>query len=473
MPNKHILNIRELIKQTGHNEEFNIIPLPVSGSNRSYFRAIDKNDPSNTILASYNEDVSENIAQFSFTQHFRSKNLRVPEILAKDSSYKYFLLEDLGKRSLFDIIKNSPVSARNHLINVVKDLIKFQIDGFKGLDMDVAYPVSKFDTTSILWDLNYFKYYFVKPHNISFNELKLEEDFKKFTSKLLEPDNNFFVYRDFQSRNIIIKDELPWYIDFQGGRQGPLQYDLVSLLNQVKANLPESLKIELREIYLQELEKRIPGSSKTFMKYYHEYEYFRLIQVMGAYGFRGLVEKKAHFLQSLIPAISALQKMQNSYNTMEDYPELKFVLEQITQINKYSKIEHSAGLNVSINSFSFKKKGIPLDMTGNGGGHVFDCRSLPNPGRLEDLRDYTGLEIPVINYLEKQPEVSYFIENAKNIIWQSIDNYLERGFLNLQINFGCTGGRHRSVYSATLFSKLIKEKYPEVNVTLHHNELDQ
>lgn len=472
MPNEHINNIRELIKNAGYNEEYNIIPLPVSGSNRSYFRAIDKSDYSNTIIASFNEEINENIAQYSFTTHFLSRNFRVPEIYAKDSSYRYFLLQDLGKSALFDIIRENPQASAKYLKMVVKDLVKFQIDGIKGMDMSVAYPIADFNRMSVLWDLNYFKYYFIKTHNISFNELRLEDDFEKLCDKLLEPENNYFMYRDFQSRNIIIKDDLPWYIDFQGGRKGPLQYDLVSLLNQVKANLPEDLKIEIRGTYLKELEKKIPGQSKRFMTYYHEFEFFRLIQVMGAYGFRGLVEKKAHFLHSLIPAIESLKRLLTVTNLLDEYQELKHVLEQITKIKKYEKIETKKGLNISINSFSYKKKGIPIDMTGNGGGHVFDCRSLPNPGRIEELRDFTGLETPVIEYLKKQNEVKSFLNNTANIVTQSIDNYLERDFLNLQLNFGCTGGRHRSVYSAEFISKLIKEKYPQVIVNLNHNELE-
>ncbi len=472
MPNQHIHKIKELISSSGYKDEYNIIPLPVSGSNRQYFRAKQKENPANSFIASYNEDISENIAQFSFTSHFRSKNFNVPEIIAKDESYRYFLLQDLGLNSLFDMIKKDLSEAKKYYRMVVKDLISFQLNGIEGLDLEVAYPVKSLDRRSIMWDLNYFKYYFLKPHNLVYNENSLENDFESFTNRLLEPDKKYFVYRDFQSRNIIIKDEKPWYIDFQGGRMGPLQYDLVSLLNQVKAELSEQLKKELLELYLGYLEDELPGKSGQFMDYYHDFEYFRLMQVMGAYGFRGLVEKKAHFLQSLIPAIIDLRKLLDKHPVLDNYPELRFELEQITEITEYKKLEYNPGLNISINSFSYKRKGIPVDMTGNGGGHIFDCRSLPNPGRLAHLRDYTGLEDPVIEYLDNQNEVSYFIENIFKIIDQSIENYLERGFVNLQINFGCTGGRHRSVYSAMRIEKKIKEKYPEIFVRVKHYELE-
>ena len=471
MPNEHIHNIRQLISYSGIPGDFDIVPLPVSGSNRQYFRATNKENSDKTLIISFNDDVSENIAQYAYTSHFRSLGFRVPKIIAKDETYKYFILQDLGRNALFDVLKTSYKEAAEYYKQVVEDLVNFQVDGIKNLDIDVAYPVKYFDRRSILWDLNYFKYYFVKASNINFNENSLEDDFEAFASRLLECDNNFFCYRDFQSRNIVIYLGDPWYIDFQGGRMGPLQYDLVSLLNQVKANLNEDFKKNIYDHYLTTLEKKLPGRSTEFEKYYHDFEYFRLMQVLGAYGFRGLVQKKAHFLQSIVPAISSLGMLLEKSPFSDQFPELYKILHEIIKLNQYTTIEYKPGLNVSVNSFSYKKKGIPLDMTGNGGGHVFDCRSLPNPGRIPHLRDHTGMEIPIIQYLEEKKEVIDFLNTTKKIIFQSIDNYLERGFINLQINFGCTGGRHRSVYSANMIKKYIEEKYPKLNITLSHNEL--
>ncbi len=473
MPNEHIHNIRRLISDSGFKSDYDIVPLPVSGSNRQYFRAFKRGDRNETLIASFNEDISENIAQYSFTLHFISLGFRVPEIIAKDSTYQYFLLHDLGKNALFDVLNTRPKEALEYYKQVVRDLVNFQIDGVKNLDMDVAYPVRDFNHRSIIWDLNYFKYYFAKPSNIYFNENRLEDDHEKFTQTLLQADNRYFCYRDFQSRNIVIYMGDPWYIDFQGGRIGPLQYDLVSLLNQVKANLSEVTKQVIYQEYLVALENKLPGKTAEFEKFYRYFEYFRLMQVLGAYGFRGLVQKKAHFLQSIVPAIEYLKKLLLKYPLEDEFPELNKILVQVSEIKDYVKLDYVEGLNVTINSFSYKKKGIPLDMTGNGGGHVFDCRSLPNPGRIPGLRDFTGLEKPIIDYLGNQVEVSYFLENTKKIVSQSIDNYLVRGFANLQINFGCTGGRHRSVYSANMISNFVREKYPQVNLKLKHNQLDK
>lgn len=473
MANQHINNIRLLIKASGFKGDYDIIPLPISGSNRLYFRAINRGKEKDTMIASFNDDVNENIAHNSFTKHFINIGINVPKIIARDGSNKYFLIQDLGKTALFDLNRHKPKEAIEYYMKVVSDLVEIQVEGIKGLNLEVAYPVKYFNQRSVMWDLNYFKYYFLKTHNISFNENLLEIDFEKFTEKLLLSESKYFNYRDFQSRNIMIHEKNPWYIDFQGGRMGPLQYDLVSLLNQVNAKLSSSEKKIIYKHYLSKLNKKLPGKVEMFEKYYHDYEYFRLMQVMGAYGFRGIVQKKAHFLQSLLPSIKSLKNLLEESPFDEDMKELNNIFKQIIKIDCYSTVKPNTVLNVSINSFSYKMKGMPIDITGNGGGHVFDCRSLPNPGRISDLRDFTGLEEPIIQYLEKQKEVDSFLKNAHGMILQSIDNYILRGFAHLQINFGCTGGRHRSVYSANLTRKLLEDKYPNISVTLKHNELNQ
>lgn len=473
MPNNHIKNIRLLLKKSGFTDDSDIIPLPISGSNRIYFRVsfLDNNDQK-TIIASYNDDVNENIAYNSFSAHFSSLGLNVPTIYARDNSYCYFLIQDLGTQTLFDLLQLDREKALDLYKKAISDLVKFQVEGIKNLDLDVAYPVKSFNRRSIMWDLNYFKYYFVKPHNIQFNENALEDDFELFADTLLKSDCSFFNYRDFQSRNIMILDNNLWYIDFQGGRKGPLQYDLISLLNQVKANLSDDSKKVLYNHYINELEKTLPGKKYEFELYYSDFEYFRLMQVMGAYGFRGKVQRKAHFLQSIAPAIESLKALMEKTPIADKLTELKQIFDQIISINDYQIPTSKPGLTINVNSFSFKKKGIPLDTTGNGGGHVFDCRSLPNPGRIPELRDYTGLDKPIITYLESKIEMMDFIKNSKLIINQSVNNYLERKFDNLQINFGCTGGRHRSVYSASTIGKYLKETYPNANVVINHNEFD-
>ncbi|MFK5857596.1 MAG: RNase adapter RapZ [Bacteroidota bacterium] len=472
MSTNHIQNIKSLLKKNGYPDDYQVIPMPSSGSNRVYYRVkfTDINVPS-SLIASYNDDVSENIAHNSFTLHFRSLGLNVPEIYAHDKGFKYFLIQDLGESTLFDMLKVDRNRALKYYENVIDDLVDFQVEGIKNLDLDVAYPTKAFDKRSIMWDLNYFKYYFVKPHNIIFNEDLLQNDFEEFVDLLLNTDLNYFNYRDFQARNIMIYNDEPWYIDFQGGRRGSLQYDLVSLLYQAKANLSDDTRQHLYSQYIKTLDTKLKGSKLAFEKLYPSFIYFRLMQVMGAYGFRGLVQRKAHFLQSIPMVINSLYDILLKLDIGAPLNELKKIFGQIIILDYKSSSENSTGLTVNINSFSFKKKGIPTDITGNGGGHIFDCRSLPNPGRLAHLRDFTGLQEPVKKYLEEQIEVANFLTNAISIIDQSIENYKERKFNNLQINFGCTGGRHRSVFSASKVAEYVKNKFPDVNVEIHHLEL--
>lgn len=473
MATDHIKSIRNLLKDAGYPNNPQITPLPSSGSNRYYFRIIfsDGFFPS-TLIASYNNDVRENIAHNSFTEHFRSLGFNVPEIYARNNGYQYFLMKDLGDMTLFSLLTDDRKKAIEYYKNAVADLVEFQVHGIKNLDFDVAYPTKKFNARSIMWDLNYFKYYFLKPHNIDFDENRLEKDFNTFTKLILSAEINYFCYRDFQSRNIMVFDNNLWYIDFQGGRQGPLQYDLVSLLYQVKANLSDDDKDIIYNHYLKNLNSVLPGKQAQFEKYYSGFIYFRLMQVIGAYGFRGLVQHKAHFLQSLPMAINSLSNLLQKSPINVRVPELTRVLNNIASLDYISTPESYNGLTIRINSFSYKLKGIPVDYTGNGGGYVFDCRGLPNPGRIEGLRDYTGLQQPVIKYLKAQNEVNKFLTHVIDIVEQSINNYQLRKFNNLQVNFGCTGGRHRSVYSAFKVAEHVKNKFPEVNVEVKHLEID-
>jgi len=464
----HQQQIQLLLKKNKFPEPVAIVDLPSSGSNRKYFRVTFNTHKS--LLAAFNQDVNENIAWFSFSMHFRQKQLHIPEIFAKDPSYKYFLLEDLGDTSLFRLVSQG---IDEKVINLYKksisELIRFQVEGIKGLDLDVAWPVKEFNRKSIMWDLNYFKYYFIKTHEIEFAEDMLEDDFQNFANDLLEADSGYFLYRDFQARNIIIKQDKPWFIDFQGGRKGPLQYDLVSLLYQAKANLSDSLKKELYNFYLRKLEKTLPGKAADFTDHFTLFVYFRLMQVLGAYGFRGLIQRKGHFLTSIPFAIENLKKLESEVSAGIKYPELKKVFNQILALNQYEKpTDASEKLTVVINSFSYKKTSYPIDQSENGGGFVFDCRFLPNPGRIADLRDFNGTEKPVIEYLRDNKKVSDFLENAFKMVENAIDNYLERKFTSLHINFGCTGGKHRSVYSAERLSEHLQKYDSKVTIVKNH-----
>ncbi len=472
----HIENIAELLQNNDYPKVEQIKELPSSGSDRIYFRVIFLDEVQNSILASFNPEISENIAHYSFTTHFRSKGLNVPEIYAKDSSYRYFLIQDLGNKPMLEELENLDEDEKLSIYKKVIDhLLKFQTEGINGLDLDVAYPVMEFGLDNIMWDLNYFKYYFVKPHNIAFNELQLENDFVTFANFLLEAKSEVFLYRDFQARNIMLVDNEPWFIDFQGGRKGPLQYDLVSLLYQAKANLGSIVRDELLEYYLNSLSKISKVDSKNFMKYYITFVYFRTMQVMGAYGFRGKVERKGHFLQSIPFVIKNLEELIKNHPLKIQIPELTKVFKQISNIKDYNQaVPETDKLLISINSFSYKKAGIPIDINGNGGGFIFDCRSLPNPGRYKELKDFTGLQTPVIEFLNKKKEMDNFLTNCFNLSKDSITNYLERGFGNLQINFGCTGGKHRSVYSAEWMSKKLNDYFKgKINIELRHLQIEK
>jgi len=463
--------ITSLLAKNGFPLPKHIQPLPSAGSDRQYFRVLVNSGTMDSLIAAYNPDIKENKAWYSFSKHFRSQGLSVPEIIAHDDSFTYFLLEDLGNTSLFNLLAEGfNEEAAGYYKKVIRDLIKFQVEGIKGLDLNVAYPVKSFDRKSIMWDLNYFKYYFVKPNGVLFDESKLEDDFEAFADHLLRAETGYFMYRDFQARNIMIYDNQPWYIDFQGGREGPLQYDLVSLLSQARAQLSEKTKTELKSFYLTELEKLIPGKKATFNKYYNSFVYFRLMQVLGAYGFRGKLQRKAHFLISTGFAVDNLVRLLKTTPPDIDLPELVSVFRQISAAHqlKQQTNQRKHKLTVRINSFSYIRSGIPEDPTLNGGGFVFDCRALPNPGRIADLKDFSGLQEPVVKYLESSSEIKEYLEHVFNLVDQSITNYNQRGFEHLQVNFGCTGGKHRSVYCAEKLAGHLKKYKNKVSIIINH-----
>ncbi|MCL2167833.1 MAG: phosphotransferase [Lentimicrobiaceae bacterium] len=446
--------------------------LPQSGSNRQYFRIFTENE---SIIGVFNNDEKENNAFFSFTNFFLSQNINVAKIIAIDETQQYYLLEDLRDETLFSFLTTH---RKNEIIDekvlffykkVLQQLPVLQLSGKKGIDFSVCYPRCAFDKQSMLWDLNYFKYYFLKLANIPFDEQLLEDDFHRFIDFLSEPDSDYFMFRDFQSRNIMISNNEPYFIDYQGGRKGSLQYDLASLLYDGKADLPEELREELLNYYLEQLSKHIYVNKDEFFKYYHGFVLIRILQALGAYGFRGYYEKKSHFLLSIPYAINNLKYLLNKVEFSSKIPTLIHVIQKITEIELVTLSFPENTLTVSINSFSYKN-GIPQDMSSNGGGFVFDCRALPNPGRFPDYKNATGKDKSVIDYLESFEEVKRFNELTTQLISQSVDNYLERNFSHLMVNFGCTGGQHRSVYFAEKLTKFLKKRYPKVNVMLKHRE---
>ena len=467
--------IAELIENLGE-KVLETTAMPSSGSSRRYFRV--KTDK-RYLVGAYNINIEENDAFFSFSKHFHECGLPVPEILAISSEKDIYVQTDLGDDTLFNHVETCLQNGKfdDETIELYKKtldkLVDFQTIGHKGLDYSKAFPTPAFDEMSIMEDLNYFKYCFLKEQEeISFNETRLDTDFQRLAKYILEAPSDFFMYRDFQSRNIMIVDNEPYFIDYQGGRKGPLQYDVVSLLYQVKARIPEKIRAQLIDYYKQKLNVGMRRATSLhtdcFDKYFPAFVLLRLLQVLGAYGFRGLIQKKLHFMQSIPYAIKELLKVNEKWELPFELPELQSVIKQLNIVlPKYESVEPER-LTITVNSFSYKNGGVPYDKSGNGGGYVFDCRALPNPGRYAEFKKSTGEDQDVIEFMDDKPDTHYFLQNVQMLVFQSIDNYLERGFKNLQINFGCTGGQHRSVFFAQTIGRMIHENYPMVNVEINH-----
>jgi len=454
------------IQYTGIEPEL-IAALPASGSDRSYYRLFGNGS---TVIGAYNEVVKENEAFLYFSDHFKKCGLSVPVILQISNNKKAYLQTDLGDENLFSILSTERWSeqVKGYYREAVKCLPAFQIMGIRELDLTYCYPREHFDKQSMMWDFNYFKYYFARLAGINFDEQALEDDFKTLASFLLTAHTGYFMFRDFQSRNIMINEGKPCFIDYQGGRSGPLQYDLASLLYDAKANLPADFRNELIEVYLHELEKYPASVSRAdFMKYFDGFVLIRILQALGAYGFRGYYQKKEHFLQSIPFALQNLKSLLEQPSFQIRIPELRSLLEKCMNDPKINKLSHES-LKVRVTSFSYKQ-GIPVDHTGNGGGFVFDCRALPNPGRLVEFQQQSGLDKPVIEYLKGFPEMEYFLDNVFSLVDQAVKNYRERDFGNLMVNFGCTGGRHRSVYCAVKLAQHLNQKFG-MNIKPEHTE---
>ena len=452
---------------TGHEAE-EVTELPSSGSNRRYFRL---HGPQ-TLIGVSGTSIEENRAFIYMADHFLQKGLPVPEVYAQSNDQSFYLQEDLGDTLLFDAIEKGRKSSvfdeseKTLLRQTITKLPEIQFMGSDGFDFSYCYPQEEFNQRSILWDLNYFKYCFLKATGMEFQENRLEDDFLKMSDVLLRNQSATFMYRDFQSRNVMIRDGQPWFIDFQGGRKGPVYYDVASFLWQAKAKYPEDLRQELLLDYIEALRKYMPVDEKYFLSQLRHFVLFRTLQVLGAYGFRGYFEKKPHFIQSVPFAIENLRQL-----LKQDYPEYPYLcglLRELTELKQFSDDLQRRTLEVKIVSFAYKK-GIPNDPTGNGGGFVFDCRAINNPGKYERYNHFTGLDEPVIRFLEEDGEITVFLEHVYDLVDASVKRYLDRGFTNLMVCFGCTGGQHRSVYSAQHLAEHLHQKFG-VKVSLTHRE---
>ncbi len=448
--------------------------LPGSGSYREYARM---KSTGHQVIGAFNNDVKENQAFLEFSAHFRNKSIPVPHIYAVSGDLKTYLQEDLGNTTLFDFLSQTRekegFSSRivDEYKKVLKELPRIQLVAGKDIDYSYCYPRDAFDKQSMMWDLNYFKYYFLKLAKIPFDEQALEDDFQTFSDYLLAVDNNAFLYRDFQSRNVMLKDGGVYFIDYQGGRKGALQYDLASLLYDAKANIPEAEREELLEFYLDELSQYKHIDRTKFKSLFDGYVLIRIMQAMGAYGFRGFYEKKEHFLKSIPFALKNLETLLAKSTIQVNVPELMKVLKAVTESSFLRSISPvNDRLTVRVSSFSYKK-GIPKDPSGNGGGFVFDCRAIHNPGKYAEYKHLTGKDPQVQQFLEEKSTMADFLEPVFKLVSHSVEVYSLRGFSHLCVSFGCTGGQHRSVYAAEKLAEYLKNNYP-VEVVLQHVEQD-
>jgi aminoglycoside/choline kinase family phosphotransferase len=469
--------LKKLFEQHFHAPPERIVPLQgdLGGSGRKIIRLANEKDRAVGILYGVRE---ENVAFVEFSKHFRRHGLPVPEIYAEDLSQGAYLEEDLGDTTLYEFLsknrtgENIAPQVVEAYRKVVAVLPRFQVEADRDLNYDVCYPISSFDRQSIAWDLNYFKYYFLRLAGIPFNEQALEDDFGRLTDFLLSAPREYFLYRDFQSRNIMLRNGDPFFVDYQGGRKGALQYDIASLLYDAKADLPADLRQQLLDHYLDTLAGFIKLDRAAFMQHFYAYVYIRILQALGAYGFRGFYERKAHFLQSVPYALKNLRWLLHHVRLPVPLPALMDAFRGMLASEKLQGLAtDEENLVVRIFSFSFHQ-GLPKDESGNGGGFIFDGRSLPNPGREERFKALTGKDAPVIDYLNQQESVHQFLASVYSLVDSSLSSYQQRGFKNLMVSFGCTGGQHRSVFLAEQLAKRLRSRNG-LEVTVRHIELEK
>jgi len=469
--------LKKLFEQHFHSPVVRVQPLQgeLGGSGRKIIRLAGDKITAVGILYDVRE---ENIAFLEFSRHFRRHGLPVPEIYAEDLSQGAYLEQDLGNTTLFEFLSTNRAGtnifpqAVEAYRKVVAVLPRFQVEAGCDLNYKVCYPRASFDRQSIAWDLNYFKYYFLRLAAVPFNEQALENDFARLTKFLLSADHGYFLYRDFQSRNVMLCDGQPFFLDYQGGRKGALQYDVASLLYDAKADLTPDLRQQLLDHYLDTLARFIKIDREEFMHSFYAYVYIRIMQALGAYGFRGFFERKPHFLQSVPYALKNLRWLSQNVKLPIALPMLMEAFNSMLQSEKLQTMASSSEnrLKVRIVSFSFHR-GLPKDDAGHGGGFIFDARSLPNPGREERFKTFTGKDAPVIEYLNQQETVHQFLASALSLVDASVSEYQRRAFRDLMVSFGCTGGRHRSVYLAEELAKRLRARNG-VSVEVCHRELE-
>lgn len=504
--------------------------LPKAGSNRHYVRLTCDGQ---SVIGVVSPDVRENRCFVYLSRHFAERGLPVPEIFAVSDDATCYLQTDLGQTSLYQALKRGreagaqyDESERKLIAKTIRLLPHVQVTGAEAIDEAQLLPPTRFDEQAAMFDLNYFKYCFLKTADLAYDEVRFEKDLQTLAADLVKaagcPANGqgqpltTFLYRDFQARNVMLVDaKKPHFIDYQGGQVGPLQYDVASFLWQASARYPQTLREAMIEEYIEELRTLCDFDEEAFRSKLHLFVLFRIMQVLGAYGLRGYFERKQYFIDSIPPAIQNLRR-QLLDGVCLPYPYLEEVLHQLVSLPKFNEVPaapsnlppkgeasgskskdisgksevsnhksevlsgaaapapaggragEGAPLVVRVFSFSYKK-GIPADESGNGGGYVFDCRAPHNPGRYEQYKHLTGLDAPVIKFLEDDGEILQFLDHIYPIADAHVARYIERGFTSLMFSFGCTGGQHRSVYSAQHLAEHIHQRFG-VEVRLCHRE---
>ena len=466
-------DIEKLFKTFSSDTVTNIEKLPQSGGDRVYFRV---SAAEKTFIATYSTNLKETETFLYFSEHFKNASAPVPNVYAVNDTGTLYLQEDFGAVSLLDTLEKEGLNDRTKELfkKTLKALAGLQINGDKNLDYAQCITGKEFGRQAILSDLLYFKYYFLDTLKIPYDKEKLGNDLHALSEYLNNTDHKYFMFRDFQSRNVMVKDDEIFFIDYQGGMKGAIQYDVASLLWQAKAGLTDEWKNELLDYYIECAENELGQTieRKSFLSQYNGYVLIRLLQVLGAYGFRGLFERKAHFLTSIPLALRNLKWFLQNKKVGISVPEFERMLKLVVTedvIGRFEPIKanEETPLVVRIKSFSFLKTGYPKNVSDNGGGFVFDCRGILNPGRVDEHKQQTGRDKPVQNYLTEKTRMDEFLTGIFSVVDISVEDYIKRDFEHLEINFGCTGGQHRSVYAADATARHLRNKYGVKTEVLH------